>query len=304
MLTIVYKKLFRFAITPSLIGISAAFCVVANAWAVDQAEISLSLGQIYGSLDNQQGGLVTNRYYGTSYVNANAYQLQLRSRLNVSDLKLSASAGNTQYQLRIVDSLSSLRTVARDSIYSSASQREFYSESDSQADYMQWDFLIVTLYRGYNFGFGLKNMILTVHNYDGVESYDQVPGFYTPQAGTVVDYSSSYKLPYLCAQLPYNVNNLSLKLQLNWLPKISANETEIHHWRGYRTDTHLTGDGFDLVLNARMQLDKKTFLNFNYENSLYSLKGRSRFENSDTLSMDEAQAFHQWQVLIGLAFLI
>lgn len=274
--------------------------------AANERELSINLGQAKSYLDNKLGGLMLNKYYGSSTVNSNRYQEQMRGELYISDLNLRVRSGSAAYQFRFIDTVSANETLAYDSIWSSTDQREFNSETVSTSKFNQWDIAYTDHYRWFHWGLGLKKSNIGFYNHDGVETYDLVPGFIVAQDGSVVDYTASYFFPYLSAihPLAFYDGALNLDLQVNWIPTLSVKETETHYWRGYRATTIFTGRGYEFMLRSNLALDKRTRLNLSYESSHLSLQGERKFENTDIISIEQKQALRQWQILLGLSFLI
>jgi len=282
--------------------------------AASQSYLNISVGGLQAYLDNRLGNNVTlldsKNNVGSGVVNDNRMQLQLRPDLLITDITFSSRRADAvsalAYRLSVSDALVRRQQLAYDSIWSSANQREFYSESKSDSGFRQWDLEFTSRYSRLDVGLGLKTREYRVYNHDGVESYDLVPNFANVQAGSIVDYSVSYLMPYVSGALNdlrvYKA--LSIDLSMRLMPFARAAETETHYWRNYRASSHLTGVGYELSIASHLSLDSHTRLTVGYDLSRLLLQGKRDFEGFSFLSMDEKQDLRQWRVLVGLAFLL
>ena len=289
-------------------GISVMFGILITTIATaSESELSINLGQLNGYLDNRLGGNMQDRYINSiQTVNDNRLLLQLRSDLIISDIVLNIRAGNARYRLRVLDTVSRNETVAKDSIWSSSAQRDYYSESVSKARFGQWEVAVANRYNGVDYGAGIEKTAISFYNHDGVERYDLVPGYAVVQDGSVLDYSIWYLMPYFSVAYPFTApqNKLEFEVSLQWSPWVSAAENETHYWRGYRAGSDLSGSGYKFNLQSAYRLDSRTRLNLIYTSSQLSLSGQRSYEDYDIITIDQRQTLRQWGMLLGLTFLL
>lgn len=277
---------------------------IGSLWASPQGGLSVTLGRANGYVDNTLGGSIRSKSTSVTSVNDNYLQLQVHANLLLSNIAYRMQSGSAIYRLSVSNSVSSSKTLAKDSSWSSASQRQLYSESLSSSTYRQWNITVANRLGPIYWGVGTRSSLLTFYNHDGVEKHDLVPSYNEAQVGSILDYSASYVAPYVSLIYPHQFFNgiVALELQVNYSPYVSALETEKHYWRGYRATTQLLGSGYELQLQSRFALDKQTRLKLDYKLSQYSLTGRREYENYDIIYVDEKHHWRQWRLVVGLVF--